>query len=178
MHFCKISFSFQHICIKLVWNKPALLSKTFVMLPISFSPIILAGWGMNKRWIWTDHVIHSHDSRFWKHQHVFFFLIFGHFKGHFKNMYFNRVKFVRIIPSVPNCLGQGGWGFLNNIGKVLTTFKWAVRWPHDSGPTFFSGRIKIARLNCPNTLERDHLTRQNLNEISILVASIFCFASS
>ena len=53
-----------------------------------------------------------------------------------------------------------------------------MRWLHDSGPTFFSGRIKIARLNCPNTLERDHLTRQNLNEISILVASIFCFAPS
>ena len=68
------------------------------------------------------------------------------------------------------------WG--RGAQAFWTTFKWAVRWLHDSGPTFFSGRIKIAHLNCPNTLERDHLTRQNLNEISILVASIFCFASS
>ena len=34
--------------------------------------------------------------------YVFFLLIFGHFKGHFKNMYSNRVEFVWNPPSMPN----------------------------------------------------------------------------
>ena len=37
----------------------------------------------------------------------------------------------------------------------------------DNGSTFFSGRTKIGLLNCPNTLQQDHLMEQNLNEISL-----------
>ena len=43
--------------------------------------------------------------------------------------------------------------------------------PHDNnGATLFIGVRKIGLLNCPNTLQRDHLTGQNLNEIRISVA--------
>ena len=43
--------------------------------------------------------------------------------------------------------------------------------PHDNnGATLFSGVRKIDLLNCPNTLQWDHLTRQNLNEIRLSAA--------
>ena len=47
--------------------------------------------------------------------------------------------------------------------------------PHDNnGATLFSGVRKIGLLNCPNTLEQDHLMEQNLNEISLSATLMDC----
>ena len=44
----------------------------------------------------------------------------------------------------------------------------------DNGSTFFFGQLKIGLLNCPNTLEQDHLMEQNLNEISLSAKLMDC----